>query len=47
MAVGDEIWMYEGCAAARVTDNAVADTAPSVDGNLETVMFGVSVGTGL
>jgi cysteine-rich repeat protein len=32
--VGDEIWMYEGCAAARVTDNAVADTAPALDGQL-------------
>jgi cysteine-rich repeat protein len=30
----DEVWMYEGCAAARVTDNAVADTAPALDGNL-------------
>jgi cysteine-rich repeat protein len=30
----DEVWMYEGCAAAQVTDNAVADTAPALDGNL-------------
>jgi hypothetical protein len=30
----DEIWMYEGCDAARVTDNLVADTDPSLDGNL-------------
>ena len=31
--LGDEIWMYEGCASAQVTTNSVADTAPSLDGN--------------
>jgi cysteine-rich repeat protein len=31
--LGDEIWMFEGCESVRVTDNAVADTGPSLDGN--------------
>jgi cysteine-rich repeat protein len=32
-STGDEIWMYEGCEAVAVTDDDLADSEPSVDGN--------------